>query len=120
MDFKNQKPIYQQIIELIEERIASGLWAEGGRIPSVRELGAELEVNPNTVMRAFERLCTAGMIESSRGIGYSVCAGAREAVREQRRAEFITTTLPTLFEQMDLFSIPFEQIEILYRSRLRR
>lgn len=118
MDFKTEKPIYQQIVELIEERIRSGTWNEGERIPSVRDLGAELEVNPNTVMRAFERLCMAGVIENSRGIGYSVCKGAREMVNAKHQDEFLTQTLPGIFNQMDTLGITIEKVDELYRNRL--
>lgn len=51
MDFEKKDAIYLQIADLICERILAGDWVEGERIPSVRELAVDLEVNPNTLMR---------------------------------------------------------------------
>ena len=67
-----------QIYELILSRIASSEWAEEERIPSVRELGATLVVNPNTVMRTYERLTEENLIFNRRGIGYFVAEDAQQ------------------------------------------
>jgi GntR family transcriptional regulator len=56
MEFHDNKPIYLQIGDLIIERVLSGEWREGERIPSVRETAVNLEVNPNTVMRSYLHL----------------------------------------------------------------
>ena len=85
MNFDNSQPIWLQIYELILSRIASTEWAEDERIPSVRELGATLVVNPNTVMRTYERLTDEGLIYNRRGIGYFVAYGAKA-----RAAEIVT------------------------------
>lgn len=114
MDFTPEKPIYQQIIDLIEERIVSSAWAEGERIPSVRDLGAELQVNPNTAMRAFEKLQMAGVINNQRGIGYFVARGAQNLVTDQRKRDFIQTTLPATFETMQTLGITIEQVDQLF------
>ena len=53
MDFKSEKPIYRQIVDYVCDRIASGRWPEQERVPSVRDMAAQLQVNPNTAMRAF-------------------------------------------------------------------
>ena len=62
MEFDSNKPIYLQICDSIFDRILSGDLQPGGRIPSVRELGADIGVNPNTVMRSYEKLTDAGII----------------------------------------------------------
>ena len=72
MEFDQHKPIYLQIADAICERILTGIWPEGGRIPSVRECGISLEVNPNTVARSYDELSTDGIIHNKRGIGYFV------------------------------------------------
>ena len=77
MNFDTSQPIWMQIYELILSRIASSEWAEEQRIPSVRELGATLVVNPNTVMRTYERLTDEELIFNRRGIGYFVAEGAK-------------------------------------------
>ena len=60
MDFKETQAIYLQIVDLVCDHIVTGKWKAQERIPSVRELGVQLEVNPNTVMRAYDYLQQAG------------------------------------------------------------
>ena len=70
MEFDNNKAIYLQIYDAICEQILSGQLDPDGRIPSVREYGAEIGVNPNTIMRTYEKLtaeiCT--LFENELGI----------------------------------------------------
>ena len=82
MEFDQHKPIYLQIADAICERILTGQWPEGDRIPSVRECGVSLEVNPNTVARSYDELSTEGIIHNKRGIGYFVSPGAKSVIRE--------------------------------------
>ena len=72
MEFKEKKSIYVQIADHICENIVKGIWKEGDRIASVREFAVDIEVNPNTVMRAYSYLQDEGIIYNKRGIGYFV------------------------------------------------
>ncbi len=114
MKFIDGKPIYLQIVEYISDRIVAAEWAEGERIPSVRDLGALVGVNVNTCVRAYEQLVQRGAIESKRGLGYSVSFGARESILEDRRRRFMQATLPDLFRQMQLLNISAESLVELY------
>ena len=67
MEFDSNKPIYIQIADNLCERILSGEFKPGGRIPSVREWGAEIGVNPNTVARSYEILTDRKVIYNQRG-----------------------------------------------------
>ena len=116
MNFDNSQPIWMQIYELILSRIASSEWAEGARIPSVRELGATLVVNPNTVMRTYERLTDEGLIFNRRGIGYFVAEGAQAEAAAIARERFITEQLPSLFAKMKSIGITAEEILTLYND----
>ena len=116
MNFDNSQPIWMQIYELILSRIASNEWAEDERIPSVRELGATLVVNPNTVMRTFERLTDEGLIYNRRGIGYFVARGAKARATEIARHRFITEQLPTLFAKMKSIGMTAEEVVKLYND----
>ncbi len=117
MDFKSEKPIYRQIVEYVYDGIASGQWPEAQRVPSVRDLAAQLQVNPNTVMRAYERLQAAEIITNSRGIGYFVAEGAKQRVVELKRAEFFETTLPEIFDTMETLGISWEEVQRKYGKR---
>ncbi len=116
MDFKTEKPIYQQIIDLIYNSIASGQWPEDERILSVRDFAAELQVNPNTVMRAYERLQATDVIVNKRGIGFFVAGGAGEQVRALKRKDFFQTTLPELFATMQTLGITLSEVTEAYAT----
>lgn len=81
--FAHDKPIYQQIREIVVREVISGRWKEGTFIPSVRALSTELGVNPNTVLRTLSDLQKEGVLEMVRGIGNRVVEGsARKLSRE--------------------------------------
>ncbi len=66
-----------QIAEYIHDLILSNVWEDGQRIPSVRDMAMELEVNPNTVIRTYSLLQEEGTLENQRGIGYFTVKDAR-------------------------------------------
>lgn len=105
MDFSENKPIYLQICDAICERILSGEFRPDERIPSVREYGATIGVNPNTVMRTYEKLTEDGVIFNKRGIGYFVSPDAMNVVLENERKEFIENELPAIIKRMKLLGI---------------
>lgn len=116
MDFGTNKPIYQHIYDIVVERIIIGHLREGDRVPSVRELAVELQVNPNTVMRAYEALSAGGIITSSRGIGYFVAEGAAAHSLAESRREFIEGDLENLFRRMTTLGITAEELTTLYTN----
>lgn len=69
MEFKDNLPIYIQIINLIRKNIASGLIKEGEKLQSVRELSIEFKVNPNTIQRAYSELEREKLVYTQRGMG---------------------------------------------------
>lgn len=110
MQFKEQKPIYLQVAESICDSILTGEYAEGDKLPSVRELAADVEVNVNTVARSFEWLQMHDVATTRRGLGNFVCEGARSAVEELRREEFFNVQLPDLFREMRTLGISLDEI----------
>lgn len=116
MDFKDTQAIYLQIADLVCDYIIGGKWTEGERIPSVRELGIQLEVNPNTVMRAYEVLQAREVIRNKRGIGFFVAENAVEQIQHQRRKEFIHQVLPDVFRRMKLLGISLEELAAAYEK----
>jgi GntR family transcriptional regulator len=100
MQFNNHQSIYVQIAALMEEEIASGRWAEEERIPSVRDLGMQLEVNPNTVMRSYEMAQEEELIYNKRGLGYFVQQGARAIIIKKRKKAFNETDIPAFAQKI--------------------
>lgn len=110
-EFKPDKAIYLQMSERLCDDILSGRYKAGDRIPSVRELSEMLEVNTNTVVRAYDRLTRLEIIYTRRGMGYFVAENARSLILASRRKEFMDESLPELFRQMRLLGITIEELE---------
>ena len=105
MEFSENKSIYLQICDAICERILSGELAPDSRIPSVREYGAEIGVNPNTIMRSYEKLTSEGIIYNRRGIGYFISPDAQKIVLETQKEEFLKNELPLILKRMKLLGL---------------
>lgn len=110
-EFKPDKAIYLQMSERLCDDILSGRYKAGDRIPSVRELSEMLEVNTNTVVRAYDRLTRLGIIYTRRGMGYFVAENARSLILASRRKEFMEESIPELFRQMRLLGVTMEELE---------
>jgi len=105
MNFSAEKPIYLQIADAVCDRILSGELKGEDRIPSVREYGADLGVNPNTMMRSYEKLTADGIIYNKRGIGYFVTPDARESVLKAQRKDFLEKEVPAIRQRMSLLGL---------------
>lgn len=116
MEFKKNQSIYLQIADLICEHILTSKWPEGEKINSVREMAANIEVNPNTIMRTYSHLQEAGIIQNKRGIGYFVSKGASDKVLELQRKEFIEEDLPQVFKKMKLLKVDLKHFEDLFHN----
>jgi DNA-binding transcriptional regulator YhcF (GntR family) len=116
MEFKERKPIYIQIADAMCERILAGTWTEEDRIPSIREMAVEIEVNPNTVTRAYGYLQERNVIRNQRGIGYFVETDAQERTRELKRKDFLENDIPELFRTMSILGIGMEELGKLYEA----
>jgi len=109
----------KQIADFICENVLKGKWKEQSRIPSVREIAIDLEVNPNTVVRAFNYLQEKDVIFNKRGIGYFVSHGGYETTRNLKKSEFIEEDLREIFKKMKLLNISMKQIEELYKQEIK-
>lgn len=111
MEFKNGKSIALQIADNLSERILNGSLAAESKIPSVRELAAEMGVNPNTIVRSYAELQSKNIIANSRGIGYFVSKNAKKIINDWRRDEFFETGLPEFVRQMNILGISYEDLK---------
>lgn len=116
MEFNDNRPIYLQIYDNICEQILTGALKPDERIMSVRDYGAEIGVNPNTVMRSYEKLTGEGIIYNRRGIGYFISPEAKEIVLEAQRKEFLENELPEICRKMRLLGISEEKFLNSLRS----
>ena len=114
MDFKENPAIYIQIAEYVCEQILLKKWKLGGKIISIRDFAVEIEVNPNTVQRAFDLLHEENIIVNKRGIGYFIDDNAIELITHFRKEQFIKNELPAFMRNIFLLKIDFREIRERY------
>ncbi len=109
MEFDSNRPIYLQIADNICEKVLSGELKASDRIPSVREWGASIGVNPNTVARSYEVLSNRGVIYNQRGIGFFIAGDAVEVIRSSERKKFIEEELPAFRNRAELLGVNLKE-----------
>lgn len=120
MQFNNSRPIYLQIADYIFEKILTGEWKTRERIPSVRDLAVELEVNPNTAMRTYEYLQQEEVVYNQRGLGLFVQENAAKIITQIKKEHFIEQELPRVFRELYLLNIDIEDFENRYQKFIRQ
>lgn len=85
VDRMSRKPIYEQVVDGVEELVARGAYAAGDQLPSVRALAVNLAVNPNTLQKAYAELERMGLCRSAPGSGRFIAPEAADIVRARRR-----------------------------------
>jgi DNA-binding transcriptional regulator YhcF (GntR family) len=111
MEFQNGKSIFLQIADTITEKVISGEFPVGEKIPSVRELASKMGVNPNTIMRTYSELQAMDIIENQRGIGYFVSQEAQNIILQSKKEEFFNKILPDFLKQADILGISAEELK---------
>jgi GntR family transcriptional regulator len=91
-----------------------GTWAEGTKIPSIRDMAVATEVNPNTVLRSYSYLQEKDIIQNQRGVGYFVAERGLERTKQLLTATFVKTELPRVFKTMDLLQFKFDDLKPYY------
>jgi GntR family transcriptional regulator len=116
MEFGDHNAIYLQIADLFCENILLQKWNAGDRIPSVREMAVDIEVNPNTVLRTFTYLQEKGIIFNKRGIGYFVSDDGLKKTKTLRKEDFVNQELPKIFKTMRLLNLTMEDLNTYYQQ----
>lgn len=110
MEYNEHKPIYLQNVDLMQEKILQGDWREEERIPSVREMGAMVGVNPNTIVRSYQLLESQEIIYNKRGLGYFVKEGAVARIKDNVKNEFIANELPQFKAKAQMLGITKDEL----------
>ncbi len=108
--FTNDKPIYIQVREQIEDQIINKQLNEDDQAPSTNQLVNYLKINHATVSKGINQLVDEGILYKKRGVGMFVATGAREKLLEKRRESFIDDCVVTLVQEADKLEISDEEI----------
>jgi GntR family transcriptional regulator len=96
LDARSGVPVYRQLIDQVQAGIASGALTSGNQLPTVRQVAVDLEINPNTVLRAYRELEIRGVLDTQQGTGTFISDrkvtqndGEHERQLEQLVSEFV-------------------------------
>ena len=112
----HDKPIFMQIMEMIEDDILSGNYQTDDIIISTTQISKLLSVNPTTAVKAVSNLTDEGILYKKRGIGMCVSDGAREKIRSRRKELFLQETVPSFLEEADKLDISGEELIQIIRG----
>jgi GntR family transcriptional regulator len=93
-EWNDSQPIYRQLRDRVVAMILDGVLKEGDPLPSVRNVAAEYRVNPLTVLKAYQQLVGEDLVETRRGLGMFVKAGARNSLLKGERQKFLAEQWP--------------------------
>ena len=95
-EWNDSQPIYRQLRDRVVAMILDGVLKEGDPLPSVRNVAAEYRVNPLTVLKGYQELVDADLVESKRGLGMFIKTGAKEMLLENERKNFLSEQWPRI------------------------
>ena len=104
-EWNDSQPIYRQLRDRVVAMILDGLLNEGDPLPSVRNVAAEYRVNPLTVLKAYQQLVGEELVETRRGLGMFVKAGARDLLLTGERQKFLAEQWPTIAAKIERLGI---------------
>ena len=96
-EWNDSQPIYRQLRDRVVAMILDGVLKEGDPLPSVRNVAAENRVNPLTVLKGYQQLVDEGLVETKRGLGMFINAGARNLLLEGERQKFLGEEWPRIY-----------------------
>lgn len=108
--WNDSTPIYLQLRERVVAQILAGDIRPGEALPSVRQVAAELAINPITVSRAYQTLSDDGLVEKRRGLGLFVSPGADTVLRKRERELFMNQEWPAMILRMRSLGIDPAQL----------
>ena len=111
-DWSDSEPIYRQLRDRAVALILDGVLKEGDPLPSVRHVAAEYRVNPLTVLKGYQQLVDEGLVESKRGLGMFIKAGARSLLFAGERQKFLVEQWPRIYATIQRLGLsPHELLE---------
>ena len=104
------KPIFIQIAEGIEDGILTGAFPEESQIPSITEFSVNYKINPATALKGINLLVDENIIYKKRGVGMFVAEGAVQKLRKKRQDQFYTSYISSLIDEARRLGISIEDV----------
>ena len=109
-EWNDSQPIYRQLRDRVVAMILDGVLKEGDPLPSVRNVAAEYRVNPLTVLKGYQQLVDEGLVESKRGRGMFINAGARNLLLRGEREKFLGEEWPRIQATIERLGLKAEEL----------
>jgi GntR family transcriptional regulator len=109
-EWNDRQPIYRQLRDRVVAMILDSVLKEGDPLPSVRNVAAEYRVNPLTVLKGYQELVDEQLVETKRGLGMFVTAGARNRLLQGERQKFLAEEWPRIAETIQRLGVTPKQL----------
>ena len=109
-EWNDSQPIYRQLRDRVVAMILDGVLKEGDPLPSVRNVAAEYRVNPLTVLKGYQQLVDEGLVETRRGLGMFINAGARNLLLQGERQKFLGEEWPRIHATIQRLGLSPEEL----------
>jgi GntR family transcriptional regulator len=109
-DWNDSQPIYRQLRDRVVAMILDGVLKEGDPLPSVRTVAAEYRVNPLTVLKGYQELVDEGLVETKRGRGMFINAGARGLLLQGERQKFLGEEWPRVYATIQRLGLDLDEL----------
>ena len=109
-EWNDSQPIYRQLRDRVVAMILDGVLKEGDPLPSVRNVAAEYRVNPLTVLKGYQQLVDEELVETRRGLGMFVNAGARSLLLKGERQKFLAEEWPRIYATIQRLGLTAEEL----------
>jgi GntR family transcriptional regulator len=109
-EFNDSQPIYRQLRDRVVAMIIDGVLKEGDPLPSVRNVAGEYRVNPLTVLKGYQQLVDEGLVETRRGLGMFINAGARNLLLQGERQKFLGEEWPRIYATIQRLGLTPEEL----------
>jgi GntR family transcriptional regulator len=106
----DNSPIYRQLKQRVVEMMLDGLLKAGDALPSVRQIAADFQLNPITVLKAYQELVDEQLVEKRRGLGMYVAEGALEKLLANERQRFLDEEWPAVVQRAQRLGLSVKEL----------
>jgi GntR family transcriptional regulator len=115
-EWNDSQPIYRQLRDGTVHMILDGVLKEGAPLPSVRHVASEYRVNPLTVLKAYQELVVDELVETKRGLGMFVKAGAHDRLLKGEREKFLKEEWPRVAGKIERLGLTQKELDLAARE----